>query len=71
MKVQINYLRMNSNAGFFDRKRFSAMMIKDDPMVYMPTYKERKLAKEAKEKAEREAAEALAAAAADAVDVET
>ena len=40
------------------------MMIKDDPMVYMPTYKERKLAREAKEKAEREAAEAAEAAAA-------
>lgn len=62
MKVQINYLRMNPNVGFFDRKRFSSSMIKDEPIVYLPTYKERKLAREAREKAEKEAAEAAAAA---------
>ena len=61
MKVHVSYLRMNANAGFFEKKRFSAMMIKDEPIVYFPTYKERKEARLAKKKAESEAAEAAAA----------
>ena len=34
-QVQVSYLRMQSNIGFFEKKRFQSMMIKDDPLVFI------------------------------------
>ena len=37
-KTQVSYQRVSKSSNFFDRKSFSAMMIKDDPIVMIPSY---------------------------------
>lgn len=37
--THVNYVRVSDKAGFFDKKRFGAVITKDETITYMPTYK--------------------------------
>ena len=41
-KPQNSYLIMTENISYLAKKSFSTKMIKDDPIVYIPSYSERK-----------------------------
>lgn len=37
--THVNYVRISDKAGFLDKKRFGAVIPKDETITYMPTYK--------------------------------
>ena len=41
-KSQVSYLRLNTGISYFEKKSFSAKMIRDDPIVFISSFRDNK-----------------------------